>query len=430
MQNTTDELQEQLTYYKRLADELGGTNISYDARISAATTEVRKFKEGLALLNQLQRSIDAKASMQEVFESAMEAINVKLRMDKSVILIEDEKDSFTPAYSLGFEESIREELSNTKLVLTGQLLNRDDYWLVTKSNPPVAAAEAILNKLNLPFFIAVPVFIHQKRVAILVSGRMKEIRPFFPPLSNVDLELFQTIGAFLSVSATNSGSYHILENLVSERTRELTIEKEKSDTLLLNILPAEVANELKEKGEAEAKLYDHVTVIFTDFVGFTTAAEQLSPQVLVNELHTCFKAFDEIISAHNIEKIKTIGDAFLAVAGLPVPSEDHAENVIRAAIEIRNFMEQRLLTTENAFHIRIGIHSGNVVAGIVGMKKFAYDIWGDTVNTAARMEQHSESGKINISGDTYELIRDKFPCTYRGKISAKNKGNIDMYFVD
>ena len=430
MQDNIEELQKELTYYKQLADELGSTNISYDARIAAATTEVRKFKEGLALLNHLQRSIDVKASMQQVFESTMEVINVKLRMDKTVVLLKGESNLFSPAYSLGLEDAVIANFSQIQLSLPDQLLHRDDFWLITKTNPAPDVAKTVQSQLDILFFIAVPIFIHQKRVGILISGRMKEIRPFFPPLSPVDVQLFQTIGAFLSVSATNSGSYHILENLVNERTSELSREKEKSDQLLLNILPEAVANELKEKGEAQAQLYDNVTVLFTDFVNFTKAAEHLSPQNLVNELHTCFKAFDEIISKYNIEKIKTIGDSFLAVAGLPKPSANHAENVVWAAMEIMQFTEQRLLYANTALNIRIGIHSGNVVAGIVGMKKFAYDIWGDTVNTASRMEQNSESGKINLSGATYELIKDKFDCTYRGKISAKNKGNIDMYFVN
>lgn len=429
MQQTTEELQEQLLYYKQLADQLGGTNISYDARISAATTEVRKFKEGLALLNQLQRSIDVKASMQEVFESTMEAINLKLRMDKSVVLMEGEKDIFSPAYGLGFEEAVIDQFADIRMSLPDHLMLRDDYWLVTKTISAIDAALPIITQLNILFFIAVPIFIHQQRIGILVSGRMKEIRPFFPPLSSIDVELFHTIGAFLSVSATNSGSYHILENLVSDRTRELTIEKEKSDNLLLNILPAEIAEELKEKGEAQAKLYDNVSVIFTDFVGFTTAAEHLSPQELVNDLHTCFKAFDEIMSKYNIEKIKTIGDAYLAVAGLPKPLANHAENVVLAAIDIRNYIENSILNKTNVFSVRIGVHSGSVVAGIVGVKKFAYDIWGDTVNIAARMEENSESGKINISQATYDLVKDKFELEYRGEIAAKNKGKMKMYFV-
>ena len=208
-------------------------------------------------------------------------------------------------------------------------------------------------------------------------------------------------------------------------------EKTKSDNLLLNILPGQVAEELKEKGSTTAKHFDEVTVLFTDFVNFTIAGERMGTQKLVDELHNCFKKFDEIMSKYNIEKIKTIGDAYLAVCGLPVPDTKHAENVMNAAMEIRAFMvSRRLELGEDTFEVRIGIHSGPVVAGIVGVKKFAYDIWGDTVNTAARMEQKSEAGKINISQTTYELVKDRFSCIYRGEIEAKNKGMLKMYFAE
>lgn len=207
--------------------------------------------------------------------------------------------------------------------------------------------------------------------------------------------------------------------------------KKQSDELLLNILPVEVAEELKAKGTADAKHFENVTVLFTDFKSFTTVTEDLTPQELVGELHTCFKGFDEIIGHYGIEKIKTIGDAYLAVCGLPMSDKNHAVNVVNAAIEIRDFIESRRHNLgERTFEIRIGINSGSVVAGIVGVKKFAYDIWGDTVNTAARMEQNSEAGKINISETTYELVKDKFICEYRGEIDAKNKGKLKMYFVE
>ena len=218
--------------------------------------------------------------------------------------------------------------------------------------------------------------------------------------------------------------------LLTRNNKLLGKEKKQSDTLLLNILPEEVASQLKKTGTAAARQFDDVTVLFTDFVNFTSAGERMSPQALIDELNTCFKAFDEITGRHNVEKIKTIGDAYLAVAGLPTTDPRHAENVVRAAIDINAFMQDRLSKLgERTFDIRIGIHSGSVVAGIVGLKKFAYDIWGDTVNTAARMEQNSEAGKINISQTTYELVKDKFTCEYRGEIDAKGKGQLKMYYI-
>jgi class 3 adenylate cyclase len=211
-------------------------------------------------------------------------------------------------------------------------------------------------------------------------------------------------------------------------------EKKKSEELLLNILPAEVADELKNTGEAKAKSFTMVTVMFTDFKGFTYVSEKVSAELLVAEIHFCFSAFDKIIQKYKIEKIKTIGDAYLCASGLPVSSYSHATDMVRAAIEIKEFIQKRKIEKEAKgevpFEIRIGLHTGPVVAGIVGIKKYAYDIWGDTVNIAARMEQNSEAGKINISGSTYELVKDNFNCMHRGKIDAKNKGMIDMYFVE
>lgn len=235
---------------------------------------------------------------------------------------------------------------------------------------------------------------------------------------------------FFVKSVIRDGKLLQENNLVLSSTLgELKTEKQKSDKLLLNILPGEVADELKAKGMTTAKHFDNVTVLFTDFVNFTEAGGRMSPQQLVDELHTCFKAFDEIADKYKIEKIKTVGDAYLAVAGLPTPDPKHAENIVQAAIEINAYMHNRQTINENTFKIRIGINSGSVVAGIVGVKKFAYDIWGDTVNTAARMEQNSEPGRINISQTTYDLVKNKFNCEFRGEIDAKGKGMLKMYFV-
>jgi adenylate cyclase len=209
----------------------------------------------------------------------------------------------------------------------------------------------------------------------------------------------------------------------------LSKEKQRSERLLQNILPVDVANELKENQASKARNFNDVTVLFTDFVDFTKTAEVMSAQELVTELDVCFKAFDNIIDKYNIEKIKTIGDAYMAVSGLPKPSFNHASDIVQAAIEMQDFMNKRhKMLGDKTFRMRAGIHSGSVVAGIVGLKKFAYDIWGDTVNTAARMEQKSEAGKINISQTTYELVKDKFTCEYRGEVEVKGKGMMKMYF--
>ncbi len=216
----------------------------------------------------------------------------------------------------------------------------------------------------------------------------------------------------------------------------ITKEKERSEELLLNILPEEVAEELKAKGEAEAVHIDQVTVLFTDFKGFTALSERVTPKQLVKDLHECFSAFDLICEEHGLEKIKTIGDAYMAAGGLPTRNSSHAMDAIRSAFKMRDFIEEgkarKIANDLPFFEIRIGIHTGPVVAGIVGVKKFSYDIWGDTVNTASRMESSGEAGHVNISEATYERVKDEpgIAFTSRGKVQAKGKGEMEMYFVE
>jgi class 3 adenylate cyclase len=224
---------------------------------------------------------------------------------------------------------------------------------------------------------------------------------------------------------------------IESRSLKVEEERKKADKLLLNILPIQIAEELKEHDRVIPKTYPLATILFTDFKGFTQMTEILKddPSELVEELDTCFKAFDRIITNHKLEKIKTIGDAYMCVGGVPVSNTTHPIDAVRAALDMQNFMEdrkfKRQLEGKFFFEVRIGIHTGGpLVAGVVGEKKFAFDVWGDAVNTGARMESSGEPTKINISGDTYEFVKHHFYCSYRGKIQAKNKGEIDMYFVN
>ncbi|MDH3711485.1 MAG: tetratricopeptide repeat protein [Cyclobacteriaceae bacterium] len=219
---------------------------------------------------------------------------------------------------------------------------------------------------------------------------------------------------------------------IQKTNRIIEQERNRSENLLRNILPEETALELKMNGKVQAKKFDSVSVLFTDFKGFTRYAENLAPEKLVESVDYYFSRFDEIMEKYQLEKIKTVGDAYMCAGGLPYPSEDHALKIVSAAVEIATFVNdsKKLISKDQTrFDIRIGINTGPVVAGVVGTKKFAYDIWGDTVNIASRMEANSEPGRINISEQTYGLIKGHFDCEYRGEIKVKNRGKMKMYFV-
>jgi class 3 adenylate cyclase len=227
---------------------------------------------------------------------------------------------------------------------------------------------------------------------------------------------------------------YLLEQIINKRTEDLIIEKEKTEALLANVLPKGTASELMEKGKATKMKYNFVTVLFSDIQGFTKIAEEMNPEVLIDELDKFFFYFDSVVDKYGIEKIKTIGDAYMCAGGIPEKNRTNPVEVILAALEMRTYMSRIKETTElegmKFWDIRIGIHTGTVVAGVVGHKKLSYDIWGDTVNTASRMESSGEAGKINISGTTYEFVKDFFTCEYRGKMPVKYKGELEMYFVN
>jgi class 3 adenylate cyclase len=307
-------------------------------------------------------------------------------------------------------------------------MTKEPVILDDASNSPLFANDAFIKLHACKSLLCIPLVNMGKIQAVIYLSNDLTYGVF----NEKRVELLKLLAGQMAVSIENALFYTELEHKVEERTNELRLEKKKSDDLLLNILPEDIANELKQTGRTKPRSYEIATVMFTDFQNFTSKSEKLSPEELVTLIDTCFKKFDEIISKYNIEKIKTIGDAYLCVSGLPDMHSHNAVHVVDAAVEIINSIRE---LKENAgsnsyFDIRIGIHTGPLVAGVVGNKKFAFDIWGDTVNTASRMEQNSEANKINISQSTFDLIKDKYRCTFRGKKAAKNKGMIEMYFVE
>jgi adenylate cyclase len=238
---------------------------------------------------------------------------------------------------------------------------------------------------------------------------------------------------YASLNLRFARTQYMLEQIINKRTEDLIIEKEKTENLLANVLPKNTASEIMEKGKATKVKYNFVTVLFSDIQGFTKIAEETNPEVLIDELDKFFFHFDSVVESLGIEKIKTIGDAYMCAGGIPEKNRTNPVEVILAALEMqlymRNLKELTDLEGLKFWDIRIGIHTGTVVAGVVGHKKLSYDIWGDTVNTASRMESSGEAGKINISGTTYEFVKDFFICEYRGKMPVKYKGELEMYFV-
>ncbi|MBK7938393.1 MAG: adenylate/guanylate cyclase domain-containing protein [Lewinellaceae bacterium] len=221
---------------------------------------------------------------------------------------------------------------------------------------------------------------------------------------------------------------------LADKNEVIQRERERADLLLKNILPEKTAEELKLHNAVQPVRYESVTVMFTDFKSFTQIAETVSPEELITELDSCFRLFDTIVEKYGLEKIKTIGDAYMCAGGLPSANFSHPVDAVSAAMEMQEqlhtLMQHKAAKGKPVFEMRIGIHTGPVIAGVVGSHKFAYDIWGDTVNTAARLEQGGETGRVNISETTYQQVRHLFRCTFRGNLAAKNKGEIAMYFVE
>lgn len=280
----------------------------------------------------------------------------------------------------------------------------------------IEAAEKIMSSFDIPVIYL---------TALADNGTLQKAKitePFGYVLKPFDERMLH--------SSIEMGLYkHQMNKKLKERTRELEEEKIKSNQLIHNILPAAIVRELRDTGFIKPREYSMITIMFTDFQGFTEISSRLHPNELVNELNDIFKRFDSIIDSHGLEKLKTMGDSYIVAGGLPKETGDHAVKVVSAALEMHKFLDERNISSPNKWQMRSGVHSGHVVAGVVGKNKFTYDVWGNTVNIASTLEKTGRPGMVNISSVTHELIKEHFECEPYGNLTVVGNGNLNMYFV-
>ncbi len=383
-----------MVYAKQGKDELAKDYMNEAIEILEANEEYYPISEFLNYISDIYQE-------QQNFEAATEYANKSLE--------------------LATKHKLKDQISNANLQLSELMQNSGNYKeALERYIQHDIYQDSIINLENV-----------QNMANLEVGKKEAELKVETQKRKNQRIIIWSTVGILLLTSLLAYGLFR-RHKYVKATNKIIAAEKQRSDDLLLNILPEETAKELKDKGRVEAKKYPSVTVLFTDFKGFTSYAENLSPEKLVKTIDHYFTEFDSIVEKYGLEKIKTIGDAYMAVGGLSFDEKDQAIEMIMAAKEMNAFVTKAKHDdyTDATFDIRIGINTGAVVAGVVGSKKFAYDIWGDTVNIASRMESCSEAGRINISEDTYNIVKDDFECEYRGKIAVKNRGEMKMYFVN
>lgn len=386
----------------------------------------KKFTENL---NQLIKNLNEDLDLNAIMKKVSEYIRINYHIDYyGLATLDREEKSLVYAHSLipdFVQNKDREIILNSVIPLNQEL---GTHLLAFKFKKPIFAQrvrksalspeEDIIHRiLKFESLVVIPLILQNKQIGFLDLYNVGKIK-----ISKEEITYLSILGEQLAGIIYSSNLY-----------KEVEQERQKSDKLLENILPKKIAEELKQKESVKPQLIESATVLFTDFVGFTQISERLTPEELISELDGCFSQFDEVVAHNNLEKLKTIGDAYMCAGGLPVPNKTHVLDVCLAAMEFRSFMLQmgeiKKALNLPFWELRIGIHTGPVTAGVIGNNKFTYDIWGDTVNTASRMESSGEKSKINISNATYSIVKEFFICEPRGKINAKGKGEVEMFFL-
>jgi class 3 adenylate cyclase len=403
-----------IDYLSGTAYNLGNTGMVY----------AEQGKDSLATIN-INEAIRILEDLEDYYP-----ISVYLTYMSDIYLKQDDWDTALNYTKLSLELSekygLKKQISDANLQLSNLYENRGnlrEYIKYYKNH--IAYKDSVNSNATIQQMATI-------RADFEISQKQIEVDLLNEQQRNQRIIGIAIVVALILVALLATGLYRRYR-FINRTNKIIEKEKNRSERLLLNILPEQTAKELKELGKVNAKKFESVTVLFSDFKEFTQYAENLSPEELVKSIDFYFSKFDEIMEKYGLEKIKTVGDSYMCAGGLPFPTKDHANKMLLAALEINDFVKESKknnLANLTRFDIRIGINTGPVVAGVVGTKKFAYDIWGDTVNVASRMESNSEPGKINISESTYNLINDSFDCDYRGEIVVKHRGSMKMYFVN
>jgi class 3 adenylate cyclase/putative methionine-R-sulfoxide reductase with GAF domain len=426
---------------KRKTDVIPGLYRDTDGKLYLDALELENLSQQARNLNLLidsARSIMAEISLDALLDLIIQNVKSVMNADRATLfLVDREKRELFSRVAIGSKEEIRIAFGAGIAGFVAQsreTVNIRDAYSDARFNSDNDQKSGYRTKS----ILCMPVYNSQQEIIGVIQVLNKVYTDHF---TEKDEKLLSAYASLAGISLANAQAYdelqkerNTLEARVKERTKDLARALEKSDSLLLNILPSEVAEELKEKGEVTPVHFDNVTIMFTDFKDFTHIAEGMSPSQLIRELDGYFTQFDKTIDRYHLEKLKTIGDSYMCAGGIPRIGDTHPIEACLAALEIQSFMDQMKKVKEKMkepiWELRLGIHTGSVMAGVVGERKFAYDVWGDTVNIASRMEFSGTPGKINISNATYELVKDFFDCEYRGEVDAKNKGKVRMYFVN
>jgi len=427
-------------YGKRKTDVIPGLYKAEDGKFYLDAVELENISQQARNLNVLvdsARSIMAEMSLDSLLDLIIQDVTYVMNADRATLfLVDNERHELFSRVALGSKEEIRIEYGAGiagYVAESRQTVNIRDAYSDSRFSPENDLKSGYRTKS----ILCMPVYSSTKEIIGVIQVLNKKYTDHF---TEKDEALLGAYASLAGISLANAQAYDelqkerdSLEVRVKERTKDLASALQKSDQLLLNILPAEVAEELKEKGEVTPVHFDHVTIMFTDFKDFTRIVEDMSPQKLIKELDGYFTQFDKTIERFYLEKLKTIGDSYMCAGGIPRKGVTHPYEACLAALEIQSFMNHMKQVKEKMsdsfWELRIGIHTGPVMAGVVGEKKFAYDVWGDTVNIASRMEVSGTPGNINISHNTYECVKDVFECEFRGEVDAKNKGKIKMYYL-